>query len=230
VLLDEAGAGGVEVGFTPPPAGVRLPREVEDGAYRVVQEGLTNAMKHAPGAAVQVRLAARGEELEVEVRDSGSASSSPLARSGAGLGLEGMRERVESLGGSLEPGPLPGCGWSLSARLPVTPRAAVPPAVYAEFASRGDYAASPRLLTARVTDQGVIRWRSEISRCSTAHSSWWGLTGGGGNFGVVTEFEFRLHPVGPIVFAGMILHPPSAATKLLPFYRDFMERAPDEVG
>src|SRR5215211_7151684 len=58
----------------------------------------------------------------------------------------------------------------------------------------------------------------------------WGLKGGGGNFGVVTEFEFRLHPVGPIVFAGMILHPRAAAKKLLRFYRDFMEQAPDEVG
>jgi FAD/FMN-containing dehydrogenase len=58
----------------------------------------------------------------------------------------------------------------------------------------------------------------------------WGIKGGGGNFGVVTEFEFRLHPVGPIVFAGMILHPRAAAGELLRFYRDFMERAPDEVG
>jgi FAD/FMN-containing dehydrogenase len=58
----------------------------------------------------------------------------------------------------------------------------------------------------------------------------WGLKGGGGNFGVVTEFEFRLHRVGPIVFAGMILHPRAAARELLRFYRDFMEQAPDEVG
>jgi FAD/FMN-containing dehydrogenase len=58
----------------------------------------------------------------------------------------------------------------------------------------------------------------------------WGLRGGGGNFGVVTEFEFRLHPVGPIVYAGMILHPRSAAKELARFYRDFMEQAPDEVG
>lgn len=58
----------------------------------------------------------------------------------------------------------------------------------------------------------------------------WGLKGGGGNFGVVTEFEFRLHPVGPIVYAGMILHPREAAPELLRFYRDFMAEAPDEVG
>jgi FAD/FMN-containing dehydrogenase len=58
----------------------------------------------------------------------------------------------------------------------------------------------------------------------------WGLKGGGGNFGVVTEFEFRLHPVGPIVFGGMIMHPRSVAGELLRFYRDFMDDAPDEVG
>ena len=62
------------------------------------------------------------------------------------------------------------------------------------------------------------------------HDLFWGLKGGGGNFGVVTEFEFRLHPVGPIVYAGMILHPRSAASELLRFYRDFMGQAPDEVG
>jgi FAD/FMN-containing dehydrogenase len=57
----------------------------------------------------------------------------------------------------------------------------------------------------------------------------WGLKGGGGNFGVVTEFEFGLHPIGPIVFAGMLLYPRAAATQLLRFYRDFMAAAPDDV-
>ena len=46
---------------------------------------------------------------------------------------------------------------------------------------------------------------------------------------MVTEFEFRLHPVGPLVYAGMILHPRAAAAALLRFYRDFMDAAPDEV-
>jgi len=58
----------------------------------------------------------------------------------------------------------------------------------------------------------------------------WGLKGGGGNFGVVTDFQFRLHPVGPTVYAGMILHPRAAAARLTRFYRDFMAGAPDEVG
>lgn len=58
----------------------------------------------------------------------------------------------------------------------------------------------------------------------------WGLSGGGGNFGVVTELEFRLHPIGPIVFAGMLLYPRSVGHELLRFYRDFMATAPDEVG
>ena len=57
----------------------------------------------------------------------------------------------------------------------------------------------------------------------------WGLKGGGGNFGVVTEFEFQLRPLGPIVYAGMILHPRAAAAELLRFYRDFMSDAPDEI-
>ena len=58
----------------------------------------------------------------------------------------------------------------------------------------------------------------------------WGLRGGGGNFGAVTEFEFRLHPVGPIVMGGMLVYPRERAREVLRFYRDFIEQAPDEVG
>lgn len=57
----------------------------------------------------------------------------------------------------------------------------------------------------------------------------WGLRGGGGNFGVVTAFHFRLRPLGPIVLGGMLLYPAAVATELVRFYRDFMTRAPDEV-
>ena len=58
----------------------------------------------------------------------------------------------------------------------------------------------------------------------------WGLRGGGGNFGVVTRFDFRLHPIGPIVFGGMLMYPAAMAGELVRFYRDFMAKAPDEVG
>lgn len=56
----------------------------------------------------------------------------------------------------------------------------------------------------------------------------WGLRGGGGNFGIVTSFEYRLHPVGPTVLAGPIFYPMEDAPKLIRFYRDFIESVPDE--
>ena len=58
----------------------------------------------------------------------------------------------------------------------------------------------------------------------------WGLRGGGGNFGIVTEFELRLHPIGPIVLAGLLLHPREKAPEVYRFYRHFMTEAPPEVG
>ncbi len=57
----------------------------------------------------------------------------------------------------------------------------------------------------------------------------WGLRGGGGNFGVVTSFEYRLHSVGPIVLAGIIVHPAERAVEVLRFYRDYIATAPDEL-
>ncbi|MFY9468885.1 MAG: FAD-binding oxidoreductase [Solirubrobacterales bacterium] len=57
----------------------------------------------------------------------------------------------------------------------------------------------------------------------------WGLRGGGGNFGIVTEFEYRLHPVGPIVLAGPIFWPMDKAPEVLRFYRDWSAAAPDEL-
>ncbi len=58
----------------------------------------------------------------------------------------------------------------------------------------------------------------------------WGIRGGGGNFGIVTSFEFQLHPVGPEVMAGLIVHPFSDAGDVLRYYRDFAARAPDELS
>jgi FAD/FMN-containing dehydrogenase len=57
----------------------------------------------------------------------------------------------------------------------------------------------------------------------------WGLRGGGGNFGIATSFEYRVHPVGPIVTAGPIFYPGDRAREILRFYRDWVEEAPDEL-
>ena len=111
VLVDDARAAGLAVAVV---GDAPLP----DDALRVVQEGLTNAMKHAPGARVEVRLREQDDSVEIEVRDHGGGEPSALARTGAGLGLDGMRERIESLGGSLEAGPCAEGGWRVEARLP----------------------------------------------------------------------------------------------------------------
>ena len=125
LLLESADANGLDVQVTPLPHGVQLPAEVEDAAYRVVQEGLTNVMKHAPGAEVEVRLGLRGDTFEIVVRNEGDNAPSLLAETGSGLGLIGMRERVESGGGSLDVGPDDDGGWRLHARLPVADPALV---------------------------------------------------------------------------------------------------------
>jgi FAD/FMN-containing dehydrogenase len=58
----------------------------------------------------------------------------------------------------------------------------------------------------------------------------WGIRGGSGNFGVVTSYEFRLHPLGPIVLAGLVLHPIDEAKDLIRAYRDYVESAPEELA
>jgi FAD/FMN-containing dehydrogenase len=77
----------------------------------------------------------------------------------------------------------------------------------------------------------VVTADGEVARASADEHTdlFWGLRGGGGNFGVVTSFEYRLHPVGPIVLAGVMLHPAAKAREVLGFYRDCVASAPDEL-
>jgi signal transduction histidine kinase len=95
---------------------VALAPAVELSAYRIVQEGLTNALKHAGSANTRVVIRYRPEELELEVSDEGSNTN---GTSGSGRGLAGMRERVEVFGGHLAAGPRPDGGWTLRATLPL---------------------------------------------------------------------------------------------------------------
>lgn len=78
----------------------------------------------------------------------------------------------------------------------------------------------------------VVTAAGEVVRASdTDHPDlFWALRGGSGNFGVVTHFEFRLHPVGPNVLSGLIVYPLSEAKSVLLQYRDFMDKAPDELA
>jgi signal transduction histidine kinase len=104
-LIEESRAAGMRI-----EAGLDLPAEGEDAgvtgtgrtAFRVVQEGLTNARKHAPGALVRVRVAAAADELTIEVRNRAPLRPAPApALPGAGSGLIGLGERVELAGGEL---------------------------------------------------------------------------------------------------------------------------------
>jgi signal transduction histidine kinase len=92
-----------------------LPPAVDLAAYRVVQESLTNVVKHAGEAAVTVRVGYGEEALVVEVTDDGAGAAPPPE---PGNGIAGMRERVEAAGGQLEAGPRPGGGFRVTARLP----------------------------------------------------------------------------------------------------------------
>ena len=78
----------------------------------------------------------------------------------------------------------------------------------------------------------VVTAAGEVVRASATENPdlFWALRGGGGNFGVVTRFEYRLHPVGPELLSGLIVYPFSEAKSVLQQYRDFMAKAPDELS
>jgi signal transduction histidine kinase len=98
---------------------VQLPAGVDLTAYRLVQEGLTNAMKHAHAERTQVVVRYGDNDIEVTVSDDGRGTLGCDGAASGGHGLVGMRERVSGYGGELEAGPRPGGGYRLRARLPV---------------------------------------------------------------------------------------------------------------
>jgi signal transduction histidine kinase len=98
-----------------------MPPGLDLTAYRIVQEALTNVLKHANAHTVRVGVAFHRHQIELEVTDDGSSQpEGNLAAIGAGHGLIGMRERVTVFGGTVTTGPVVDGGWRVHARLPVT--------------------------------------------------------------------------------------------------------------
>ena len=112
-LAREAGLD-VKVEVATPPH--ELPVAVDRAAYRIVQESITNVIRHAGPARVTVEVAYESSDLRVRVADDGSGCD---GAGGAGRGIEGMRERCALLGGDLTAGPRAGSGFEVSARLPL---------------------------------------------------------------------------------------------------------------
>ncbi|CCI52008.1 sensor histidine kinase [Nostocoides jenkinsii] len=126
-LAERVGRAGLELTLnvlpahpaTTPPADDRGAPEsaVDLVVYRVVQESLTNAIRHAPGSRVQVTVVARAADWQVQVLDDGG-DGVAAAVPGAGFGLAGVAERVRDLGGRLTAGTTPDRGWSVAATIP----------------------------------------------------------------------------------------------------------------
>jgi signal transduction histidine kinase len=141
-LLESARSGGVTVAATITGAPRPLPRGVDLSAYRIVQEALSNAMRHAPGSAVTVRLHHGEASLQITVRNDGcrpAARTGPDSRpggrvnsaglsEGGGHGIIGMRERATMLGGHLSAGPTADGEFLVTAALPLGDRGTAAPA------------------------------------------------------------------------------------------------------
>jgi signal transduction histidine kinase len=117
-LAEPLRLGGLDVVVRREGEAPELPAGVDLSAFRIVQEALTNTLRHARATRAEVTVRFGERELELEITDDGRGSPSALVN-GAGQGLVGMRERAALLGGTLEAGPLPGGGYRVHARLPL---------------------------------------------------------------------------------------------------------------
>lgn len=114
-LVDKVGRAGLPVRLQVDGERFPLPRPLDLSAYRIVQEGLTNALKHACASQAEVIVRYGSDELQIEVRDDGEGGSTG---DGVGHGLVGIRERVKIYGGEMTAGTAPEGGFSLRTRLP----------------------------------------------------------------------------------------------------------------
>ncbi len=118
-LVDQVESAGLPVAMAIEGEVRSLPPGIELSAYRIVQESLTNAIKHAGPAEARVTLSYDTNGLAVEVADDGRGGAARPGDAHAGQGLRGMRERVESIGGTFQAGPKAGGGYRVKAKLPV---------------------------------------------------------------------------------------------------------------
>jgi signal transduction histidine kinase len=117
-LVAQAAGAGIEVKVAVEGEPRRLPSAVDLACYRVVQESLTNVVRHAGASHAEITITHHHDRVEVEILDDGAAPAGNGAV-GSGQGIPGMRERARALGGSLEAGPRPGGGFRVQASLPV---------------------------------------------------------------------------------------------------------------
>ena len=117
-VVDEVRRTGIQVDFQVDGEPFPVPHGIGVSAYRIVQEGLTNVLKHAKASRADVSVRYGDAELAIEVRDDGAGASESIP----GYGLAGMRERVKIYGGDMTAGPQSEGGFTLKARLPVQER------------------------------------------------------------------------------------------------------------
>jgi signal transduction histidine kinase len=100
----------------------RLPEATSLAAYRVIQESITNALKHAPGAPIEILVDCGHDAVNIAVLNAATSSATgpPLEHSGGGHGLTGMRDRASALGGSFQAGVRRNGDWQVSVRLPLS--------------------------------------------------------------------------------------------------------------
>jgi signal transduction histidine kinase len=114
-LIDQVQTSGVGVQLTVEGDLDQVPPGVDLSAYRVIQEALTNVLKHAAPATATVIVDCGTDQLDINITDNGTRPTSPP---GGGHGLNGMKERVEVLGGEIHTGPATPSGFTVQARLP----------------------------------------------------------------------------------------------------------------
>jgi signal transduction histidine kinase len=117
-LIEGARRSGLQTTLTVTGEPYPLPAAVDLAAYRIVQESLTNVIRHAGPASAAVSLAYHDDELRIDVADTGQGPYADKAGT-AGHGLAGMRERAAAVGGTVQAGPRPGGGFLVAARLPI---------------------------------------------------------------------------------------------------------------